>query len=82
VDELISLLEMKKSRVNTLNAVALEITTRLRLSPDGRVGVAVPEALKSRFHELMAGFRRLIEQESRIEDLIAGRGFPVSRRLR
>ena len=82
VDEVVSLLREKKARVDTLNTVALEITARLRLSADGSVGLAVPEGLKVRFHELMADFRRLLDRESRIEDLIAGHGFPVSRRLR
>ena len=82
VDEVVSLLKEKKAKVDTLNTVALEITSRLRLGADGSVGIAVPEGLKVRFRELMADFRRLLDRESRIEDLIAGRGFPVSRRLR
>ncbi len=82
VDEVVSLLRQKKARVDILNTVALEITSRLKLGTNGSVGLAVPEGLKVKFRELMADFRRLLDRESRIEDLIAGRGFPVSRRLR
>jgi hypothetical protein len=82
VDEVISLLNEKKTRVDTLNTVALEITTRLRLRSDGSVGLAVPEDVKAGFQGLMEEFRRLMNLEARLEDLIAGRGFPVSRRLR
>jgi hypothetical protein len=82
VDQVVSLLKRKKAKVDTLNTVALEITSRLNLGPDGSVGLEVPEGLKVRFRELMADFRRLLDRESRIEGLIAGRGFPVSRRLR
>jgi hypothetical protein len=82
VEDVIALLWRKKSKVDTLNAVAREITSRLRLTADGQVGVTVPEGLKVRFRELMADFQRLLDHEARIEDLIAGRGFPVSRRLR
>ena len=81
-EDVISLLQKKKTRVDTLNTVALEITTRLKVGSDGSVGLAVPEDVKAMFHELMAEFRRLLDREARIEDLIAGRGFPVSRRLR
>jgi hypothetical protein len=82
VDEVVTLLKKKKAKVDTLNTVALEITSRLRLNTDGSIGLAVPEDLKVTFRELMADFRRLLDREARIEDLIAGRGFPVSRRLR
>jgi hypothetical protein len=82
VDEVISLLKAKKSKVDTLNTIALEITSRLRSAPGGRSGQGIPQNLRARFRELMAAFRGLLDQESRIEDLIAGRGFPVSRRLR
>ncbi len=82
VDEVISLLREKKGKVDTLNTIALEITSRLKLNADGSVGLTVSEGLKVRFRELMADLRRLLDRGSRIEDLIAGRGFPVSRRLR
>jgi hypothetical protein len=82
VDQVISLLREKKAKVDTLNAVALEITSRLKSTAEGRAGLTIPGHLKVRFRELMAAFRRLLDRESRIEDLIAGRGFPVSRRLR
>ena len=82
VEEVIALLRKKKARVDTLNAVALEITSRLGPRADGGTGLAVREDLKAMFRELMAEFRRLLDREARIEDLIAGRGFPVSRRLK
>ena len=82
VDDIIGLLRQKKSRVDTLNSVALEITSRLKLNTPGEAGLGVPEGLKVRFRELMADFRRLLDEEARIEGLIAGRGFPVSKRLR
>jgi hypothetical protein len=82
VEDVIALLSQKKAKVDTLKAVALQITSRLKVNADGHVGVVVPEGLKVRFRELMVGFQGLVDQESRIEDLIAGRGFPVSRRLR
>jgi len=82
VDTVVSLLKRKKAKVDTLNVVALEITSRLNSASHGGDGLTLPEGLKSRFRELMANFRQLLEKESRVEDLIAGRGFPVSRRLR
>jgi len=82
IDKVISLLQEKKARVDTLNTVALEITTRLRLRTDGTIGLSVPDDLKATFLGLMADFRRLLEREAQLEDLIAGCGFPVSRRLR
>jgi hypothetical protein len=81
-DEVIALLTLKKTEVDTLNTVALEITSRLRIGSDGSVDVPVPEELKARFRELMDDFRGLLEQEARIESLIGDRGFPVSRRSR
>jgi hypothetical protein len=82
VEEVIALLHKKKARVDTLNAVALEITSRLGARADDGTGLAVPEDLKAMFRGLIAEFRRLLDREARIEDLIAGRGFPVSRRLK
>jgi hypothetical protein len=82
VDDVIELLRRKKAKVDTLNGVAVEIAARLRGNPGGRAGIEVPGSLRSRFHELMAGFRDLLDRESRIEDLIAGRGFAVTRRSR
>jgi hypothetical protein len=82
VEEVVTLLWRKKSKVDTLNSIAMEITSRLRLDAKGRPGVSLPGHLIARFRELMADFERLLSEESRIEDLIAGRGFPVSRRRR
>jgi len=82
VDRVISLLREKKAKADTLNTVALEITSRLGTGTQGGRDLTIPEGLKARFLELMADFRRLLDRESRIEDLIAGQGFPVSRRLR
>jgi hypothetical protein len=82
VEDVIGLLGRKKSKVDTLKSVAIEITSRFRPKAGGGPGKAVPEGLKLRFRELMDEFERLLTHEARIESLIAGRGFPVSRRLR
>lgn len=80
VEDIVTLLWQKKSKVDTLNTVALEITSRLRPGPDGQVGLKVPEGLKVDFREMMADFQQLLDREEHIEELIAGRGFPVSGR--
>jgi hypothetical protein len=81
-DTLVRLLRLKKEKVDTLNAVAREITARLQLGSDGRPGIVVPENIKVGFYDLMAEFQRLLEEESRIANLISGQGFPISLRNR
>jgi hypothetical protein len=82
LDAIVTLLGEKKAKVDTLKELAREIGIQLRVDANGFVGISVPESCKVRFVQLMADFRELLEEESRLEDLICGQGFPISRRVR
>jgi hypothetical protein len=79
LDEVINLLHEKKTKVDTLRELARQITVQLRLDADGRIGVELPEGVRDRFCRLMEDLRLLLEDESRLENLICGRGLTVSK---
>jgi flagellar motility protein MotE (MotC chaperone) len=79
VDLVIEVLSKKKEKVETLREVSRQIRLRLRVGDDGRVGVAVSEATRREFAELMADLALLVEEEQELEDLVCGRGFSISR---
>jgi hypothetical protein len=79
LDEVINLLHEKKAKVDTLRELARQIKVQLRVDADGRIGVELPEGVRNRFIRLMDDLRRLLEDESRLESLICGRGLTVSR---
>jgi hypothetical protein len=80
-DQIITLLSQKKSKVDTLKELAKEIRIMLRVDEDGAVGISLPESHKTRFVHLMADFRELLEEESRLQELMCERGFPITRRV-
>jgi hypothetical protein len=80
-DSIISLLREKKASVDTLRDLAREIKIHLRVNDSGQPRTPVPEGLKVKFAQLMLDLKRLLKEESRIEDLICGRGVPISRRV-
>lgn len=82
LDAVVTLLAQKKAKVDTLKELTREIKTQLKVDVNGRVGILLPESYKVRFVELMADFRELLEEESRLEELICGKGFPITRRVR
>jgi hypothetical protein len=82
LDTIISILQAKKTRIATLKDLTGQINTLLRIDEHGNPAVPVPEDAKLRFAELMAEFRELVEEEARIESLLAGNGLRISRRSR
>lgn len=79
LDEVIKLLHEKKAKVDTLRELARHIKVQLRVDADGHIGVELPEGVRDRFIRLMDDLRRLLEDESRLENLICGRGLTVSK---
>jgi hypothetical protein len=75
----IGILHEKKAKVDTLRELACQIKFELRVGPDGRIGVDLPEGPKLRFAQLMADLHKLTEDESRLEELLCGRGLTVSK---
>jgi hypothetical protein len=80
LDAVISILHEKKARVETLNEVTRQIRAHLKVDETGNTDIPVPEHVKLKFAGLMMDFRALIEEESRIEKLITGRGIRISGR--
>lgn len=81
LDTVICILREKQTRVATLKDVTTQIKASLRVDETGKVGIPVPEDVKLKFAELMMDFGELVEEESRIESLIAGNGIPLRGRL-
>jgi hypothetical protein len=82
VDLVISVLSKKKQKVETLKEIAREIKVRLRVGGDGRAGIAVSEATRVEFADLMENLRQLVEEEQQLEELVCGQGLSISRRTR
>lgn len=81
IDEVISLLETKKVRVDALRELSMRIKAELRVDQSGRVGTALPEDVKISFGDLMAALNELIEVEIKLERLLCSRGIPISGRI-
>jgi hypothetical protein len=82
IDSIVTILEKKKAKVDTLKDLAVEIKAQMLAgrSTDGHA--SLPDAVRLRFLEMMAEFRHLLDEEARIEALICGQGLPISRRTR
>jgi hypothetical protein len=79
VDTVIRILSEKRAKVDTLRTLASQIRIQLRVGPDGRIGVDLPEGPKLRFAQLMADLHQLTQDESRLESLLCGSGLTISK---
>jgi len=78
IDDVISILEAKKERVDTLKRLCMGIRTELHVDQDGRVQTPIPEDIKVRFADLMMSFQKLIDIETRLEQLLCSKGIPIA----
>ncbi len=81
IDEVVSILEAKKERVDSLRQLSSTITSELRIDQAGRPSISIPEDLKMSFGELMMELRQLIEAETKLECLLCSKGIPISGRM-